>query len=763
MDRRRLVPPLVGVLLLLLFFASLLDPSVQLYYRDTGRLYYPVKLYIAQQLRAGHLPLWDTMTEAGASLLGQVTPALLHPATLLYLALPFDLAFKLNHLLGPLLGGVGAWLLARRLGASPWARLLAAIGYGGCGYLVSVTGSNLPYSLGAGTVPLAVDAVLGFVESPRVGRLAWGAAAVALLFLGGDPQSVWIAGLLSAAWALALGLSSVRLAARNVALAGACGALALCLAAPAVLPAMAELRRSDRASGINAKDRGAFYNHPYRLAGLLVPRAFDDSTESVDDPTRSTLSEYFDGPAFADSIVLGAPLLLLAFAAGFASRRGRVLLAGAVLFTLASTGDSLGLERVILGAIPLENLFRYAEKLIAPASLLFALAASLGADFALGESRRASAWLAACAGAVAALAALGALSVGDRLVAAMESFGKSHAPMFAEAFCRELRAGLFDAAGLAAALGFVALWRWLRQRESRLLAALCCAGSVFASSGGLLYRCPIEYVRGPFDLAERMKAQAGPSPGRWRLFVNNEYDPAMLRGFPGRLAAAVSSAEALLPQYNATAGIEGITNYFSAGDPAYGRAIHENPEKYFDVFGVRYVVEMPGALSERFARSHGFARMGLGYWVRQYPVRSRAFVVGRAERADGIEQGVAAISAPGFDLRARAVMRGAGAPAAVEGRIGGAILERPSPERIVVRATGPGLLVIGEHFDPGWRASIAGRDAPVLEADLAALGVVLPGGPCVVELHFLPRGFTVGLLISIAAALALAAAAARRR
>jgi len=49
---RRAAPALLGFALLALFFAPVLDPAVQLYYRDTGRLYYPVKLFIAQQLRA---------------------------------------------------------------------------------------------------------------------------------------------------------------------------------------------------------------------------------------------------------------------------------------------------------------------------------------------------------------------------------------------------------------------------------------------------------------------------------------------------------------------------------------------------------------------------------------------------------------------------------------------------------------------------------------------------------------------------------------
>src|SRR5258708_6259650 len=123
--------PLAGFFLLGLFVAPAMSPGVQLYYRATGRLYYPVKLYIAQALARGELPLWDRMTEAGASLLGQLTPGLLHPFTLLYVALPFDLAFKLNHLLALLFAGLGAWRLSRRLGASEGASLAPALAYGG--------------------------------------------------------------------------------------------------------------------------------------------------------------------------------------------------------------------------------------------------------------------------------------------------------------------------------------------------------------------------------------------------------------------------------------------------------------------------------------------------------------------------------------------------------------------------------------------------------------------------------------------------------
>jgi hypothetical protein len=766
---RRAAPALLGFVLLALFFLPTLDPKVQMYYRDTGRLYYPVKLFIAQQLRSGHLPLWDPFTECGASLLGQVTPGLLHPATLLYLLFPFDLAFKLNHLLGPLLAGIGAYRLARRLGASDWSSLAGAIAYSGCGYLISVTGSNLPFALGAGTVPIAVDAVLGFAEAPSLKRFAWAGGALALIAYAGEPQAMLIAGLLSGAWGLALGLPSWRRLARNLGWIACCGALALAFSAPAVFPAVVELRRSSRANPFTEKERAAFANHPLRLAGLLVPRAFDDSPEVLENvrTVSSPYTEYFTeiNAAFADSIVIGAPALLLAAAAAFARRRGTVLFLGGALLALASTGTAFGIDRALFAPIPLAGLFRFAEKLTAPASLLFALGAALGADLALAGTRRSAVRTAAAALALAGLAAAGALWIGahaPQLAEWIVARGKTHQLLFATAFWREARAGLFDCAALAAVVGIVALWRSFRMLPATLLAPLCCAASVFASCGGLLYSAPIEVVRGPFDLALRLQARAGPSPGRWRVFVNDK-DPLWLSGLSPRAAVTASMSQGLLPQFNSVAGIEGMSPYFSASDPGYVRGISTATRKYFSLFGVRFAVEMPSAFSERTAREHKFRKIGFGYWVGEFAVESRAFVVAQARRVESVDEGIARVNETSFDVRREAVIRGDGLPASLEGPAGPAEWERVSPDRMIARARGPGLLVIGEHYDPGWRATIGGRGAAVAETDLAALGVVLPASAATVELRFVPVGLPPGIALALAAAAALAGAALWRR
>ncbi|MFL5373965.1 MAG: hypothetical protein ACJ78T_08245, partial [Myxococcales bacterium] len=181
-----------GIVVWLLLVAPVLRPDRQLGERDTARLFYPVEKTVAAALRGGRLPFWDPGTESGASILGQVTPAALHPFAFLYAPLPFGLAFKLHHLLALLLGGFGAALLAVQLGASRWPALLGGIAFGGCGALVSSASGALPYALGPAAAPLAVAGVLWHLRRPSTGRLLASGFALALCAYGGDPQSFGI-------------------------------------------------------------------------------------------------------------------------------------------------------------------------------------------------------------------------------------------------------------------------------------------------------------------------------------------------------------------------------------------------------------------------------------------------------------------------------------------------------------------------------------------------------------------------------------------
>jgi len=517
---RRLLPAFTGTAAFLILVWPVFDPEVQLFFRDTGRLYYPVKKYIAGRLAHGELAFWDPWVESGISLLGQMSPGLLHPWTLLYLVFPFDLAFKLNHLLPLLLAGVGTYLLARRLDASRTGALLAALIFGGCGYLVSQAAANLIYAAGPAGVPLALERFIALLDKPSRGRLLAAAALLALCAYAGEPQSMLMGGLIGAAFAVARALSRRGSLPRAAGLAAAWGALALALSAPVALPAASQLLRSKRAAGVNAIELKLFAVSPRRLPGLFLPNAFDDSPNApwpgeVATDT-SPFREYLDDTPFAASIYLGSAALLLAcFACG--SRKGRFFLLGGLVLALAATGENLGVQPLLNRMIPGYSLFRYAEKTVAFASLLFAVAAALGLDAAFRRKRALiGASAAAAAIFVTATTAARAGWFHDGLVAAGTRHSQAAATALAEAVAFALR----QEAAVLAVVATVALVAMLWPRlPGKAVAVAVCGAALVVSARPQLATLPVQLFRDTPPLAEQLTGIAGPSAGRWRLYV----------------------------------------------------------------------------------------------------------------------------------------------------------------------------------------------------------------------------------------------------
>jgi hypothetical protein len=777
------LPAALPLALVALIAAPVLDPGVQLFFRDTGRLYYPVKRYIAERLARGELPLWYPWSEAGTSLLGQVTPGLFHPFTLLYAALPFELAFKLNHLLALPVAAVGMYLLARRL-ASPWAAACASVAFAGSGYVLSMAGSNLPYALGASSLPWSLWGLLRFIDAPSPSRLLAGAALLALPALAGEPQSMLLAGVIGAAWVVGRALSAQgppATRARGAARAGLSvalwGALALLLAGPASAPAAARLAQSPRAAGVTAREADRFWTHPARLLGLLVPVAFDDASDAPLLGTKTQVrpfKEFFhnDDFAFSASILIGAPALLLALA-GAARRPGRFLLLGALVVLMASTGPVAGVHDALVTFVPGFRFFRYAEKLMAPATLLLCLSAAVGADAALAGTKRA----AVAFSAVAAL--LGALLLGagalaranpEVLSAWLIQRGRWHVPPHARWMADALASGLLLAGGLALAVALAGLLRTGRSSGAALaLAALACAASTLLGARSAIPFGPIDLFHGPFLLAEELAQRGGPSEGRWRLFTPS--NPAMRLpplGSAG-LALEAASAQALLPQREVVARIEGVAPYFSAMDLPYLSSLREHVWRTMRLLNVRFATASPLELSEAAARKAGYAMSRAGFWVKDLGPSPRAFLVDGA-RALPADRGWRLIGEKGFDVLRTAVLPLAEEPIAAKllpegtGAPGSAALQTSRPERLVadVDANRDALLLLSTHWDGGWRAAVDGKPAPVSRVDFVVLGVPVPAGRHRVELGFHPEGLGPGLWM-LASGLALCGAWAATR
>jgi hypothetical protein len=81
--------------------------------------------------------------------------------------------------------------------------------------------------------------------------------------------------------------------------------------------------------------------------------------------------------------------------------------------------------------------------------------------------------------------------------------------------------------------------------------------------------------------------------------------------------------------------------------------------------------------------------------------------------------------------------------------------EIPTRIRISAQMETPGLIVLADNWDKGWRAFWNGRPAPILRVDYTLRGVVVPAGTGTLEFIYRPASLVLGLWLAALAAIAL--------
>ena len=79
----------------------------------------------------------------------------------------------------------------------------------------------------------------------------------------------------------------------------------------------------------------------------------------------------------------------------------------------------------------------------------------------------------------------------------------------------------------------------------------------------------------------------------------------------------------------------------------------------------------------------------------------------------------------------------------------------PDLVSIATRAAAPGLLVVSESYESGWRAYVDGDEVEILPTHHALRGIRIPEGEHSVEMHYDPLSLRLGLRISAIAAAAM--------
>ena len=98
--------------------------------------YYPLRKMLANQLRQGSLPLYNSLEATGEPLMADPQSALMYPPTWMFAVLDAKLAYALSVFLGFCLAGAGTYLYLRRIGLVRPAAMFGAVGFMFCGFLV---------------------------------------------------------------------------------------------------------------------------------------------------------------------------------------------------------------------------------------------------------------------------------------------------------------------------------------------------------------------------------------------------------------------------------------------------------------------------------------------------------------------------------------------------------------------------------------------------------------------------------------------------
>lgn len=99
--------------------------------------YYPWRTFVARELHAGRLPLWNPHQFCGTPLLANGQSAVFYPLNLPFWIVDSAYAFGVSAFLHTLLAAFGTYFLAQRWQMSRAASLLAAIAFAFCGYLAA--------------------------------------------------------------------------------------------------------------------------------------------------------------------------------------------------------------------------------------------------------------------------------------------------------------------------------------------------------------------------------------------------------------------------------------------------------------------------------------------------------------------------------------------------------------------------------------------------------------------------------------------------
>lgn len=485
---------------------------------DDGMLFnVPLRVAAANIVRSGHLPLWNPYIFSGMPLLAAAQGGLLFPLNWFYLVFSPAVATDLMVISAYMLTAAGAYLFARRTGASIAGAVTTSLIWQSGGFLIGqISHINIVHT--AAMLPWVLWALERYVSNGSRARGAVLAALVALQAFAGHQQTLAYSLMLVAAYAIVTALADLENRKRYFS-SLAFMAAGVLLAAVQIVPTFELLRNSPRATA--TYDFFSSFSMPRSfVATFVAPYVMGGGDGRLFRAPYIGQAYYTEYVAYAG--VLAIMLALVALLLKPDTRTKFWAIAAVAGLVLAfGRGAPLYLYRIIY-YVPILNLFRVPARHLMEVNFAIAVLAGRGLTSlaAMRGSKKALRRVAIVAGSVFLLTLL----VVTWWRPADFRLGRT-APVSV------LRAPELFIPVLFAALSAWALWAFARRRRGStvlLLAVLAIDLLVWGQSSGWYMssrRIPEEFWGVP-ETVQVLREKAPADPASYRILTSREtFDP----------------------------------------------------------------------------------------------------------------------------------------------------------------------------------------------------------------------------------------------
>ncbi|NQT94996.1 MAG: hypothetical protein HQ572_00955, partial [Candidatus Omnitrophica bacterium] len=185
-NRDVIIVSLVLIALLCIVFKDIIFSDYVFVRRDIARIFYPTRNFVAQELQAGRIPLWNPYIFCGIPLLANIHSSVFYPLSVIYYFMDVAKGLSLFIIFHIFLSGLFMYLFMKSLNISKSGSFLAGFSFAFSGYIMA-TINLMSVLCSVAWFPLVMLLFIKGIKEQKTTFSIWLGIVLVLMFLAGGP------------------------------------------------------------------------------------------------------------------------------------------------------------------------------------------------------------------------------------------------------------------------------------------------------------------------------------------------------------------------------------------------------------------------------------------------------------------------------------------------------------------------------------------------------------------------------------------------